>query len=283
MELDLAKTFLEIANAGTLGRAATRLHVTQATVSARLQNLEAEVNRKLFVRNKGGARLTPAGHALVPYATQLLQVWQQATQKLAEDQRPALTLGGEHSLWSALLLNWLIGLRAARPLLTLHTQVDTPSNLLDGVQRGNIDAAIMYSPHRRSGVTTELVLEEELIAVSTERCSKLELETYVYVDWGPDFESQHQACLPEFIGARTKIGLGPLALRYILQVGGSGYFRTRAVEPYLNSGRLHPVTSAPQFLYSLYVASSDASEPDLLAWAREKLAEAALVPSETWA
>ena len=283
MDLDLAKTFLEIANAGTLGRAAERLHITQATVSARLQSLEALVDQKLFVRNKGGSRLTPAGHALIPYATGLLQVCQRATQKLVEEQRPVLTLGGEHSLWSALLLNWLVSLKAAHPLLSLHTQVDTPSNLLDGVQRGAIDAAIMYSPHRRPGVTTELILEEELVAVSTVRCQKLHLDNYVYVDWGPDFESQHAAQLPELSHARTKIGLGPLALRYILQVGGSGYFRTRAVEPYLSRGQLHLVKSAPQFSYSLYVASSDTSDPELLKLARETIRTAAQIPSETWA
>jgi len=283
MDLDLARTFLEIANAGTLGRAATRLHLTQATVSARLQNLEAELGRQLFVRNKAGARLTPAGHDLIPYATQLLQVWKQASQKLAEDQKEVLTLGGEHSLWSALLLNWLVCLRKARPLLTLRTQVDTPKLLLDGVQQGDIDAAILYSPHRRSGITTELVLEEELIAVSTKPCSYLSPDHYVYVDWGPDFESAHQARLPELNQARTKIGLGPLALRYILKVGGSGYFRTRAVEPYLAKGQLHLVKKAPKFSYSLYAASSDASDPELLTWARERLTEAAEMPSETWA
>lgn len=283
MDLDLARTFLEIANAGTLVRAAARLHITQATVSTRLQTLEAEVGRQLFVRNKAGARLTPAGHDLIPYATQLLHVWKQASLKLAEDQNAMLTLGGEHSLWSALLLNWLVCLRRDRPLLTLRTQVDTPSNLLDAVQQGSVDAAIMYSPHRRAGVTTELVLEEELVAVTTKPCSHLGLDNYVYVDWGPDFASAHEARLPELSQATTRIGLGPLALRYILEVGGSGYFRTRAVEPYLASGDLHLVKKAPQFSYSLYAATSEASDPALLTWARERLGDAAEMPSTTWA
>jgi DNA-binding transcriptional LysR family regulator len=161
--------------------------------------------------------------------------------------------------------------------------VDTPSNLLDGVQQGIIDAAILYSPHRRSGITTELVLEEELVAVSTGPCSTLNLNDYVYVDWGRDFASAHDARLPELSQATTTIGLGPLALRYILEVGGCGYFRARAVEPYLAKGQLHWVKKAPKFSYSLYAATSDASDPDLLMWARERLTQAAEMPTATWA
>ena len=176
-----------------------------------------------------------------------------------------------------------MNLKKARPALSLRTRVNAPSHLLDGVQQENIDAAILYSPHRRPGVTTELILEEELVAVSTTCGAKLELDGYVYVDWGPDFEAQHQAQLPELSHAHTTIGLGPLALRYLLQVGGSGYFRTRAVEPYLASGALHRVTSAPQFSYSLYAATSDSTDRELLSWARACLLTAAEIPSETWA
>jgi len=42
------------------------LHVTQAAVSARVQALEAEIGRRLFVRNKAGAHLTTAGHEFLP-------------------------------------------------------------------------------------------------------------------------------------------------------------------------------------------------------------------------
>jgi hypothetical protein len=52
-----------------------------------------------------------------------------------------------------------------------------------------------------------------------------------------------------------------LALNYIVQAGGTGYFRTRAVQPYLESGRLHLVAGAPHFSYPAYaIFSLDADE-----------------------
>ncbi len=61
MDINLARTFLEIVETGSFLRAAERLHVTQTAVSARVRTLEELLGRKLFVRNKSGATLTPAG------------------------------------------------------------------------------------------------------------------------------------------------------------------------------------------------------------------------------
>jgi DNA-binding transcriptional LysR family regulator len=286
VDIELARTFMEVASAGSLVRAARRLHVTQAAVSARLQALEAMLDQKLFVRGKTGARLTPAGRAFVPYATQLTQLWEQAKLKLSmqSGQEAILSIGGEFSLWSAMLLSWLVALRKSRPAVTLRSQVDVVGSLLDQVQSGTLDLAVLYSPHRRPGLDVSLVLEEELIAVSTTpKRQRLTLDDYVYVDWGPDFRAQHDATFPELVGASTVIALGPLALRYMLAIGGTGYFRTRAVERHLARGTLHRVASAPKFSYSVHAAISRQSDAALVEWALGELGRVARNPSDSWA
>ena len=274
MDVVLAETFLEVAAAGSLVRAARRLHVTQAAVSARLQTLESLLEQRLFVRNKAGARLTAAGRAFLPYATQLTQVWQQAKLKVAAQSGPdvVLSLGGELSLWNATLLHWLVALRQSRQGVVLRTQVDAVERLLEQLQIGSLDVAVLYSPHRRPGVDVTPLLEEELVAVSSVAGRReLELHDYVYVDWGPDFRAQHDRALPELRDANTFVALGPLALQYILSVGGTGYFRTRAVQTYVQRGVLHRVEQAPVFSYSVHAAASRRADPELLRWALERL------------
>jgi LysR family transcriptional regulator, flagellar master operon regulator len=286
MDLDLLRTFLEISSAGTLVKAAERLHLTQATVSARLKGLEEELSVRLFVRNKSGAQLTAEGKALVPHATRILRSWQQATAAVAalDEEAEALSLGGEFTLWSAVLLNWLVALRRSKPRAILRTHVDTPARLLDAVQSGSLDLAILYSPLKRPGITSSLVLEEELVAVTTHADgSGLSREDYVYVDWGPDFAAAHDRAFPGLRLRSSYVGLGPLALRFLLQVGGAGYFRTRAVEPYLCSGQLFPVVEAPRFSFSLYAVSSERSHSPITEWAMTSLSEAAQMPAESWA
>ena len=280
----MAETFLAIVSAGSFARAAGRLHVTQAAVSARVQTLEQELGRRLFVRNKAGARLTTAGHEFLPYATQLVQVWERACQQVAlrPGREAVLSLGGEFSLWSALLLNWIIGLRKQRPSVALRTHVDTADRLLERVQTGSLDVAVMYTPHHRPGIEIAPLLEEELIAVTTSSRRKLVRDDYVFVDWGPDFAAQHDAAFPGLKDAGLTVGLGPLALRYVLVVGGTGYFRTRAVQRYLKSGELKRVPGTPKFSYSAYAAYSRQADAELVGWAREVLVNAARDLPDQW-
>ena len=58
MDIELARTFLAIVRCGSFIAAAEQLCVTQTTVTARVKNLEAQLNCPLFVRNRAGARLT---------------------------------------------------------------------------------------------------------------------------------------------------------------------------------------------------------------------------------
>ena len=64
------------------------------------------------------------------------------------------------------------------------------------------------------------------------------------------------AALPDKARAAISFNLGPVALHYILDNGGSGYFRTRVVERYLDSGALERVPKAPEFSYPTYLVYS---------------------------
>ena len=85
-------------------------------------------------------------------------------------------------------------------------------------------------------------------------------DPYLYVDWGPAFRSQHDRALPEHIRAALSFSLGPLALQFLLQHGGRGFFRTRVVQRYLDEGLLKRVEQAPEFSYPVYLVYPRAAE-----------------------
>ncbi|MBO9356058.1 LysR family transcriptional regulator [Bordetella petrii] len=68
---DDARVFLEIARNGTLSGAATSLALGVATVSRRLDRLEAALGVPLFSRHQSGYRLTDDGEALLEHAEAL--------------------------------------------------------------------------------------------------------------------------------------------------------------------------------------------------------------------
>ncbi|HEX7913059.1 MAG TPA: LysR family transcriptional regulator [Paraburkholderia sp.] len=266
MDITLARTFLEVSAAGSFVSAAERLHLTQTAVSARIRTLEEQLGRRLFVRNKAGARLTAAGERFVGHATTLIQVWEQARRHVAlpPGREEGVSLGGELSLWHPLLADWLIWMHRECPEIALRAEVDNPMRLLDRVHDGSLDLAVLYNPPQRPDLVSELLLEEKLVMVTSARNGAMNPASYIYVDWGPSFAANHQAAFPELSNPPVSISLGPLALTYLLSVGGSGYFRIGTAQPFLADGRLRLVKRAPEFSWSAYVVYATRQEGHLI-------------------
>jgi DNA-binding transcriptional LysR family regulator len=273
MDISLAKTFLEVVSTGSFVGAADRLHLTQTAISARIRLLEDQVGRRLFVRNRAGARLTPAGERFQHYATTLVQVWERARQQIALPPGRAnlVGLGGEFSLWNPLLVDWMLWMREHQPDMAVRADVDSAENLLERVQDGSLDVAVLYSPPQRPELVLELLVEEKLILVTTADPDGVRPEDYIFVDWGEPFTTSHATAFPEFVNAGVAVSLGPLALNYVLDVGGAGYFRSSVAQPYIDTGRLRRIERAPEFSYSIYAVYSARSAAEDLEPVREGL------------
>ena len=262
MDTELARTFLTVIDAGNFIGAADRLHVTQSTVSARIHSLEEQLGCKLFVRNKAGTALTPAGHQFQKHAVVLVRTVEHARQDvgISRGYRAALTVGGRFGLWERLLLRWLPLMRESAPDVSVRAEIGFEAELMQGLIEGRLDIGVMYTPQSRPGLTVEALMEESLVMVSSRPTARAEPDAdYVYVDWGPEFYAKHNARFPEFVGAGITANIGWLGLQHVLQYGGSGYFPIRLVQPYLQDGQLHRLPDAPTFPLPAYlVYSSDA-------------------------
>ncbi|MEP7174877.1 MAG: LysR family transcriptional regulator [Aestuariivirga sp.] len=258
MDIELARTFIEIVSTGSFIRASEQLNVAQTTVSARIRSLEQQLGRALFVRNKGGASLTPAGEQFLRYAPMFVQLWQRTLHQIAvpPGHRAVLTIGSEVSLWQSYLIDWIRWMRRSLPDIALRVHVDVPQDLINQVASGMVDMAIMHAPQQRSGIKIDLLMEDKLVFVTTDRdVYLLGGINYVYMDWGPDFTLHHRMNFPDS-APDLVMDLGPLGLSYILSAGGSGYFRMSAVGPHITAGRLHLVHEMAQFSYPVYAVRS---------------------------
>lgn len=262
MDVELARTFLDIVRTGSFMAAAERLHLTQTTVTARIQNLEEQLDCKLFVRNRAGAKLTDDGERFMGYASQLVQTWDAARRHfpLPAGFNQLLAFGGEVSLSTPLMLNWACRLKEDIPTHAAHIEVSDGRILQEKLERGVLDAALVYRPEYWPGMQVEQIMEEKLIQIA----SVEQPEPYIYVDWGPSFRKQHDLALPEHANPALSFNLGPLALQYILQRGGSGYFRTRVVQMYIDKGLLRKVKAAPEFSYPVYLVYSRDRESEAM-------------------
>jgi DNA-binding transcriptional LysR family regulator len=274
MDTELARTFLTVIASGNFVEAAKRLYVTQSTVSTRIQRLERTLGVELFVRNKAGTTLTPAGRQFQRHAALLTRTVELARQEIGvvKGFRATLTVGGRIGLWEDLLLRWLPVFSALAPDVAVRALVGFEEDLMQSLLEGRAGIAVMYTPQARPGLTIEPLLEERLVMVSTRATPTAEPgRDYVYVDWGPEFFAQHSLAFPNFTGAATTVNIGWLGLQHILAHGGTGYFPARLTHEYESSGRLHRVVEAPEFRQSAYLCFASSTDIDPLALALETI------------
>jgi DNA-binding transcriptional LysR family regulator len=266
MDTELARTFLTVVAAGNFISAAERLHVTQSTVSARIHSLEEQLGCALFIRNKAGTTLTPAGRQFQNHASTLVRTVEQARQDVGIPRgfRAALKVGGRFGLWEQFLLKWLPLMRESAPDVSVRVEVGMEADLMQGLVEGRLDIGVMYTPQSRPGLKIEPLLEERLVLVSTDPHSKPEPGPgYIYIDWGPEFYARHSASFPDFTGPALTANIGWLGLQHILQSGGTGYFPMRLVRPYLEDGQLTRLLGAPEYSLPAYVVHPAEGDPEL--------------------
>lgn len=73
------------------------------------------------------------------------------------------------------------------------------------------------------------------------------------MDWGDLFRCEHDAALPQYARPVIAVNLGPLALHYLLNHSGMGYFRLGVIQYYLQQGMLERVLGMPEFSYPVYL------------------------------
>jgi DNA-binding transcriptional LysR family regulator len=280
METEQLRTFLAVAAHGSFLEAGNRLHVTQSTVSARIQGLESYFGARLFVRNRAGAALTPAGRRLLRHAKGLLLTLEQARHEVGLPSRfsASITVGARIALWEGFLPRWLGRMRKRFPELSIRSEIGFEEDLMRGLVEGNLDLALMYTPYQAPTLHVEHLFDETLVLVSTEMGSQVLDDRYVYVEWGPAFYAQHSAHYPDLESPALRANIGWLALQLILENGGACFVPERMAEPYVHTGRLHRVDASPQFRLTAYLVYPLEPQASLIAPAVEALRELAATP-----
>ncbi len=151
MHLDLLRSFFQIAQHGSLNRAAERLRVSQSTLTRQMQALEHELGGKLLERRSTGVALTATGNVLVAKVAPALAQLDAAlaeTRRLARGQSASLRIGYLMSAAPDYLNPALAALRRSHPEIKLKLLDLSPGEQIAALREGGLDVALVGSAGR---------------------------------------------------------------------------------------------------------------------------------------
>lgn len=161
------RAFVAVARAGSVHAAAEHLFVSQPSVSAALAALARELDVPLVERHGRGVRLTEAGEAYLPYATQVLGLVDEGREAAHEAVRRegarvrvvAVNTAGEY-----LLPPLIQAFRSCAPRVEVLLEIGNRRTLLDRLVGHEADIGVGGRAPGRE-ITGEAFLENELIVV----------------------------------------------------------------------------------------------------------------------
>jgi len=168
MELRHLRYFVAVAEELNVGRAAQRLHISQPPLSRQIQQLEANLNVRLFRRERKRMHLTPVGRAFLDQARSLLEASDRAVrvaQRAERGEVGRLRIGFIDAITTGFLANALVRFRKERPDVEIELLELASLEQAEAMQSGRLDVGFVYTrPVDLSGLTFDLLVPGKLVA-----------------------------------------------------------------------------------------------------------------------
>ncbi len=152
-ELKHLEVFCEIVRQQSFSRAASAVHLTQASVSERIANLESMVGTKLLDRRGRRVTPTPIGRHLYERAVRLLKNKEDLCVEIEEllgARRGMLAIAASHTSSGYYLPRALARFREIHPQVTFSVTVDGSAQVVERVVRGEVELGIVGASSGRT-------------------------------------------------------------------------------------------------------------------------------------
>ena len=188
MELRQIRYFLKVAELLNFSEASKALFITQSTLSQQIRQLENEFDTILFERNSHEVSLTEAGKQFMRYARKVMIDVDDCTQKM-DDLKNMLT--GELNIgvtftFSPLLTETVLEFMKLYPHVRLNVFYKTMSELMDMLQRREVDFVLAFKPtDRNDKIESHVLFNNHLSVVVSEQHSLAKRKSLTLEDLAP--------------------------------------------------------------------------------------------------
>ncbi len=158
LDLDVLRSLATAIDLGGFARAGEKLGRSQSAISQQMKKLEAQVGQPLLRKQGRGLALTESGELILGYARRMLELNDEALTALN-----GLSIAGQvrfglpQDFAEAWLPAALARFRRAHPAMQIEARVDRNVHLVERLQKGELDLALMFgTPERPSAETVKV-------------------------------------------------------------------------------------------------------------------------------
>jgi DNA-binding transcriptional LysR family regulator len=148
MDITDARTFVVVAECGSIVQAARELHLTQPAVTRRIQRLEQAIGAQLIDRRKRPFALTEIGQAAIERCRRLVGMRDELRSLAQAGSQPSreCRIGVAHALTEVALTEPVDELRRAFPAVVLRLSTGWSRDIAERVRSGALDAGVVLLP-----------------------------------------------------------------------------------------------------------------------------------------
>jgi LysR family hydrogen peroxide-inducible transcriptional activator len=172
MELNQLRYFCAVAHTGSFTKAAEQEGVAQPSLSQQIRKLEKEIGSPLFERLGRHNRLTPYGETLLPEAEGILRQIAEAEFRLTglkQGVQGKLRVGAIPTIMPYWLAPRIGGFLELFPEVDLQLTEDTTHRLVEALQSGDLDTAVVSLPIQSPDIVCSELFRERLCLVVAPR------------------------------------------------------------------------------------------------------------------
>lgn len=162
------KVFCKVAELKSFSKAGEALYLTQPGVTFHIKMLEEEIGAPLFVRQRSGIKLTPAGEILLKHGKEILNLYEQIQREvhgITGTVRGSLSVGMAAIIGHYFMPRIIGAFKKRFPLVEITTHIGNSGDILDSLKNGDFDLALVGGPIGEKSLERELFLQDELVLV----------------------------------------------------------------------------------------------------------------------
>ncbi|CAM3700156.1 LysR family transcriptional regulator [Cohnella lubricantis] len=168
MESGDLRVFQAVANEGSITKAAAKLNYVQSNVTARIQQLETDLQTVLFYRHNRGMTLTSSGKSLLTYADKILGLLEEAAQAVTSSSEPrgTLAIGSTQTSAAVRLPKLLASYHKRYPEVEITLTTENSIPMEERILRYEVDGAFLAGPVEHEDLLAIPAFDEEMVIVS---------------------------------------------------------------------------------------------------------------------